>query len=176
MLRDLLFVTADAACVCAAFLFLVAAWSKLRERAMLAAVIANYRLLPRAAVAPVAALLPWAELAIGAALLLGERRVAPAAGGALLVVFAAGMAINIKRGRAFIDCGCGLGGLRQSLRPAFVWRNLALAIVMAPALATHDANGLYYQVTAFCAGGATFLLLLLLNALLALPALERHAH
>src|SRR5437868_1799574 len=85
MLHEILMVTTDAACVCAAILFLVAAWSKLRERATLAAVVANYRLLPTWAVAPAATVLPWAELAIGTALLVGERRFAPVAGGGLLL-------------------------------------------------------------------------------------------
>jgi hypothetical protein len=173
MLREILLVTTDAACVCAAILFLVAAWSKLRERATLAAVIANYRLLPGWAVAPTALLLPWVELAIGVALLIGERRVAPTAGAGLLLIFAFAIEINIRRGRAFIDCGCGLGGLRQPLRRAFVVRNALIGGVMLMGLLVPGTLQPFDRITALLAGGVVFLLLLLLNALLALPGLDR---
>jgi uncharacterized membrane protein YphA (DoxX/SURF4 family) len=51
--------------------FVHAGLSKLRHRDVLPGVIANYRLLPDALVAPVAAVLPWAELVLGLALLAG---------------------------------------------------------------------------------------------------------
>jgi len=173
MLGEILLVATDAAGVCAGLLFLVAAWSKLRERATLTGVIANYRLLPDKAVAPVAVILPWAELAISAALLIGERRVAPALGAGLLLIFAFAIAINIKRGRAFIDCGCGLGGLRQPLRRAFVVRNVAIAAMMLAGLALPGVLLPFDRITALLTGSAAFLLLLLLNALLALPGFDR---
>jgi len=173
MLREILLVATDAAGVCAGLLFLVAAWSKLRERATLAGVIANYRLLPEQAVTPVAMVLPWAELAIGIALLVGERRIAPALGAGLLLVFAFAIAINIRRGRAFIDCGCGLGGLRQPLRRAFVARNVVIAAAMLAGLALPGTLLAFDRITALLAGSAAFLLLLLLNTLLALPGFDR---
>uniref|UniRef100_UPI0003B55052 MauE/DoxX family redox-associated membrane protein n=1 Tax=Novosphingobium sp. B-7 TaxID=1298855 RepID=UPI0003B55052 len=49
--------------------FLTAAAGKLRHRVLLPGVIANYRLLPPALVAPVASALPVAELVLGAWLL-----------------------------------------------------------------------------------------------------------
>ena len=56
--------------------FLQAALAKLRHRELLAGVIANYRLLPDALVAPAALLLPPAELAVSLGLLLGAYRLA----------------------------------------------------------------------------------------------------
>ena len=100
-----------AASVAVALLFAVAGIDKLRHRDLLPGVIANYRLLPDALVAPAAALLPGVELLVGAGLLLGFAPLAPMVAIALLLVFAAAMAINIGRGRRHIDCGCGHSGL-----------------------------------------------------------------
>ena len=104
-----------AASVAVALLFAVAGIDKLRHRDLLPGVIANYRLLPDALVAPAAALLPGVELLVAAGLLLGFAPLAPLVAIALLLVFAAAMAINIGRGRRHIDCGCGHVGLRQQL-------------------------------------------------------------
>lgn len=69
-----------------------------------------YDVLPLDAVGPVAAVLPWLELALGLLLLvgLGVRAVA-AVSVALLLVFVAGVAQAWARGLA-IDCGCFGGG------------------------------------------------------------------
>lgn len=69
-----------------------------------------YDVLPRAGVELVAALLPWAELALGALLLLGVgTRLAATASAALFVVFMAGVTQAWARGLS-IDCGCFGGG------------------------------------------------------------------
>jgi uncharacterized membrane protein YphA (DoxX/SURF4 family) len=69
-----------------------------------------YQVLPDAMVHPVAAVLPFLELALGALLLvgLGVRWVAIASA-AVLVLFIAGVAQSWARGLA-IDCGCFGGG------------------------------------------------------------------
>ncbi|WP_174291205.1 MauE/DoxX family redox-associated membrane protein [Sphingomonas bacterium] len=151
-----------------ALVFLVAAAAKLRHRATLAGVIGNYRLLPSALVGPTALVLPWLEVLVGAMLLVGERRWVPAIAALLLVIFAAAMAINIGRGRRRIDCGCGVGGLRQSLHGALVARNLALAVALLLNLSAGQVP-LYGHVAAIATGLALFLLILLLDALLAVP-------
>ena len=53
--------------------FLQAALAKLRHRELLSGVIANYRLLPEALVAPAALLLAPAEIMVGAGLLLSRH-------------------------------------------------------------------------------------------------------
>jgi uncharacterized membrane protein YphA (DoxX/SURF4 family) len=69
-----------------------------------------YDVLPLGAVGPVAAVLPWLELALGLLLLvgLGVRAVA-AVSAVLLAVFVAGLVQAWVRGLA-IDCGCFGGG------------------------------------------------------------------
>ena len=99
MLGQFLQIGGFAASVFVGLIFVVAGIDKLRHRDLLPGVIANYRLLPAALVGPAATVLPVAELLLGTALLLGNRPVAPIAAIALLLVFAAAMAINIGRGR-----------------------------------------------------------------------------
>jgi len=69
-----------------------------------------YDVLPLDAVGPVAAVLPWLELALGMLLLvgLGVQAVAAISAG-LLLVFVAGLVQAWARGLA-IDCGCFGGG------------------------------------------------------------------
>jgi hypothetical protein len=114
--------------------FLGAAREHWRHRGLLAGVVGNYRLLPGALIRPVAMALPVVELALAACLLavpFGTGGLALAAGlcgAALLLVFALAMAINLRRGRGFIDCGCGHAALRQPLHGLLVLRNLVLAL------------------------------------------------
>ncbi len=169
MLAQLVQTAGLAASICAGLIFLVAAVAKLRHRDVLPGVIANYRLLPDALVAPAAVALPVAELIVGAALLIGSRPLAPLAGIALLLVFAGAMAINIRRGRTQIDCGCGLSALRQGLGWPLVARNLALAALLALRLPGGPGLAGSEMLVAAMSGGVLFLLYLFFNALNALP-------
>ncbi|WP_017667407.1 MauE/DoxX family redox-associated membrane protein [Sandarakinorhabdus sp. AAP62] len=158
-----------AASVAVALLLAVAGIDKLRRRDLLPGVIANYRLLPDALVAPAALALPVAELAVAAGLLLGMAPIAPLAAIALLLIFAAAMAINIGRGRRHIDCGCGHAGLRQSLGWGQVLRNLVLAAALLPALlADRAALGAADLAVAMAAGVVLYLFMLMISALGAL--------
>ena len=152
--------------------FLQAALAKLRHRELLAGVIANYRLLPAALVAPAALLLPPAELAVSLGLLLGAYRLAVVAAIVLLVVFAAAMGINIARGRSQIDCGCGRSQLRQQLSWLLVGRNLVLAALLVPLLVPMSLPALTVTDLAITlAGGlAVFVMFQLFNAIGALAA------
>lgn len=105
-----------------------AAWSKLANRDAFRGILHNYRLLPEAVEAPTATLLPFVELAVALALLLPPLRgIGGLASAALLLLFAAAMAINIRRGRTDIDCGCFIGAVRQRIGWPLVIRNLVLA-------------------------------------------------
>lgn len=158
-----------AASVAVALLLAVAGIDKLRHRDLLPGVIANYRLLPDALVTPAALALPVAELAVAAGLLLGLAPFAPLAAIALLLIFAAAMAINIGRGRRHIDCGCGHVALRQSLGWGQVLRNLALAAALLPALLVGRAGlGTADLAVAVAAGVALYLFMLMITALGAL--------
>ena len=69
-----------------------------------------YQVMPNSAVTPVAALLPWVELALGLLLLLGVgTRLVATLSAVLFVVFIAGVSQAWARGLS-IDCGCFGGG------------------------------------------------------------------
>ena len=112
-------------------LFVLAGVAKLRDRAGFRRAVDRYRLLPSWVVGPFAAVLPWMEVAVGAALIAGVA-IVPAAGliTVLLVGFAVAMAVNLGRGRD-IDCGCAgaVGATRISWW--LVARNTVLAVVTA---------------------------------------------
>ena len=58
----------------------------------------------------------------------------------LLLLFAAAMAVNLRRGRADIDCGCALGLLKERISWPLVARNLVLAAAAA-VIAVARADG-----------------------------------
>ncbi|EGD59238.1 Methylamine utilization protein mauE [Novosphingobium nitrogenifigens DSM 19370] len=177
-MNSILVETGLAGAVGTGIVFAGAGLAKLRHRELFPGVVANYRLLPPALEAPVALLLPFVEVVLGVGLIasgLTGGKLAwlgwPAA--ALFLGFAAAMAINIRRGRAHIDCGCGRSQLRQPLSWGLVVRNGVLAalavchaVAGAPATAP-DAAGL---AVALVAGLALYLFTLLFNALAALAA------
>jgi hypothetical protein len=112
-----------------ALLFASAALHKARAPAHFAEVLRAYRVLP--ASLHVSWLVPVLELAAAAALLLPGARTAGALGGAaLLLLYALAMAVNLKRGRRDLACGCGGAHERRPIAVWMVWRNLALACVL----------------------------------------------
>ena len=87
-------------------IFLFAGFSKIADPPGFAQEISNYRLVPAPAVHVLALVLPWVEVVSGLALVLGFwRQTAAAILGILLLVFVAGLSINLARGRP-IECGC----------------------------------------------------------------------
>lgn len=160
-------ITGGASAIGVGLVFVTAGLAKLRSRRMFPGVVANYRLLPEALVAPVASALPWAELGLGLGLMAGIGLLAAPAI-VLLLVFAAAMAINIGRGRAHIDCGCGRSDLRQPLSRTLVVRNLALALLLVPALVRTPSFASAEWLIALAGGLALYLMTHLVNALAAL--------
>lgn len=111
-----------------ALLFLTAAWSKLTRVEEFHGVVRNFRLVPDAASGALAWTLPIVELLIAVGLVVRPVTVlAASAAAVLLVVFALALAINVLRGRTWIDCGCMRQGLRQPVSWLLVARNVALA-------------------------------------------------
>jgi hypothetical protein len=159
-------------------MFVETGLAKLRHRDLVPGVVANYRLLPETLVAPVAALLPLVELGLGLGLIAGvvtdgRLRLFALPAAALLLVFAGAMAINIRRGRQAIDCGCGRSHLRQPLGWSLVARNAVLALLVAiDALPRWPADTVApVDIALACvAGVAVFGMVLLFNALTALAA------
>jgi hypothetical protein len=175
---QLLATLSEAGRVCVGLAFLVAATQKTRHWKILFGVIANYRLLPRMMVVPAGVLLPLLEMGVG--LLLLSAMALPwslLAAGILLALFAAAMAINLRRGRAHIDCGCGQSFLKQTLSWSLVARNAVLAMLLLPSLAPIGPLPMSSALTGAGAGLAFFLLYLLFNTLSALPrTLARDPH
>jgi Methylamine utilisation protein MauE len=171
---DILFSLGVMGRVCLGLVFLTAAIEKLRSSAVLEGVVANYRILPRALVAPVSAALPWVELVLGATLLTLVPSVwPPAAGIALLCIFAWAMSVNLWRGRSDIDCGCHQAAMRQTLRWSLVARNLGLVLLLVPALPEASTSSWPLLAVGGMAGATAYLLYLLFNTLASLPTFNR---
>jgi hypothetical protein len=161
-----------------ALVFLSAAVGKMRHWLALQGVIANYRLVPQALVAPIAYLLPPVEAALAIWLLSGWAAPSAAAGAAgLLCVFAVAMAVNLSRGRRDINCGCFQSALRQTLSWALVWRNVSLASGLVLTTAVVGASGgLWDTLYAVIVGAVLFVLLSSLTILWSIvPAWRRPA-
>lgn len=150
--------------------FLTAAFAKMRDMARFRETVAQYRLLPVGLVGAGAAALPVAEGAVGAGLLLGLRAALLAAA-ALLGLFAAAVAVNVRRGRTHIDCGCGGAAGRQPISRALVRHDLILAALALAALAAPGpAEGLL-RLGGLAAGGLFFLINMTFDRIVAVGAL-----
>jgi hypothetical protein len=111
-----------------ALLFATAAWHKLRDRAGFSAVLAAYRLVPDALLAPATLAIAAAEAGVAALLLLPATRTPAALGAAaLLATYSLAIGVNLVRGRRAIDCGCGARGGRQPIGEWMLVRNALLA-------------------------------------------------
>jgi uncharacterized membrane protein YphA (DoxX/SURF4 family) len=161
-----------------ALVYLAAAIGKIRHWAVFQGVVANYRLLPDVLVAPFAYCLPPIEALLGAALLCGLLSPwADLAAAALLLVFAAAMGINLKRGRQHIDCGCFQSVLKQTLSWTLVVRNGVLALLLGIALlTTRGAADLRMTIDGLLAGGVLFVILQSLNILWGIVPAWRRPH
>jgi hypothetical protein len=112
-----------------ALLFATAAFHKFRDLERFSLVLAAYRVMPERSAAGVAWSFPCAELAVALALPWPPtRRWAALAAAALLLVYAAGMTLNLARRRRDLDCGCAAAGRRRPIAAWMVWRNLILAL------------------------------------------------
>ncbi|RQZ15277.1 methylamine utilization protein MauE [Burkholderia sp. Bp9031] len=122
----------------AAVVVLLGAFAKLRRPAAFRQALAGYRLLPDALAAPAAFAIPLAEVVCAAALLFPDTRMTGALGLiALLLVFAAGMTINILRGHTDIDCGCsGFAAARADAPRGIGWLHVARVLLLAVLVAT----------------------------------------
>ena len=111
---------------------LLAGFPKLRDRDGLLTVVQGYRLLPAGAERGVATALPFVEVAVGIALILGIGGPWPAAAAALLfAAFTAGLTVNLVRGRRDLDCGCFAFGAHEV--PRIGWFHAGRAASFAAA-------------------------------------------
>jgi hypothetical protein len=110
------------------------AWHALRDLQRHEAALAGYKLLPPTALPIAAIVLP--ALTTCAAVLLpwpATGHAASALAMALLALFTASIAINLRRGRTHIDCGCG-GAEGQHISRGLIVRNFALMALLAASL------------------------------------------
>ena len=125
-----------------AILFLLAARHKLSAPLRFKAQLSAYRLLPDSLLSPITRVLPWIEIVIALSILFAVSRPFGGIAAALMLsVYAVAMAINLKRGRTNIDCGCG--DTPQPLSSWLVLRNLTLAfgaLLMLVPVATRSLN------------------------------------
>ena len=120
-------VVAHATASALASVFLLAGAAKLREPAVFRATVEDYQLLPAALVPAFAWTLPLAECAAGVLLFMTETRAAGALLALLLLALVTGgIAVNLRRGRRKLDCGCGFA-TGVPIGPGLVLRNLVLA-------------------------------------------------
>jgi len=113
-------------------------WHKLTEHALFRVTMVEYGLLPERAVPFAAVAITLAEAAVVIGLVLPATRPAAAIGAVLLLaLYAAAIAINLRRGQVTIDCGCG--GPGHGLSWLLAARNAGLIAVAA--LAAMPAAG-----------------------------------
>ena len=128
--------------VAMAALLLTAAWRKWRARADFAAALAAYSVLPHAALPLATRLTPALEVAVATGLLVrATRPTAAVFGCALMLAYAGAIAINLRRGRRDLDCGCAGPYDHRPIAPWMVARNLllaaALGVVTVPSAERH---------------------------------------
>lgn len=161
--------------VALALLFAGAARHKLRDMARFEAVLGDYQVLPRFAVAIAARAIVAVELILVLALLVpATSEIAALCIAGLLALYSGGIALNLARGRREIDCGCG-GPAEQRLGPGILARNtLLIGIALASALPSIPRSLTWIDGLTLIFGVATIALLWQANArlmALALPPL-----
>jgi uncharacterized membrane protein YphA (DoxX/SURF4 family) len=119
-----------------AAVFAVACAHKLSSIDTFENVVRDYALMPAALAPPASRLLILCEMAVVAGLVSGLwMPITATLAMVLLAVYAAGMAINLARGRRDIDCGCfgpaGNGENSHSLSGWLLLRNLSLIALTA---------------------------------------------
>jgi hypothetical protein len=111
-----------------ASLFLASVLHKIRDPWRFREAVSGFRVLPERWVNGVASLVFVAELGVVAGFVLGSTRLyAMWIAAALLTLYAGAIAVNIRRGRVRIDCGCVGFGERQLLSRWMVVRNVLIA-------------------------------------------------
>lgn len=131
-----------------ALMLVTAGAHKLSDRLRFQGILAAYQILPSALIKPFGFLIPLLEVTLGLLWLITWRTdFVSFATAALLSAYTLAIAVNLMRGRIYIDCGCsfssgkGVGGAgtTQSLSVWLVLRNLVL-VALALATTTEFGN------------------------------------
>jgi hypothetical protein len=126
--------------ICMSLLFAVAAMHKIKSPLVFRTAMQEYRLLPPVFLVPASMLVMISEtLAAALALIPATRPIGLSIMTVLLFIYAAGIGINLLRGRRDIDCGCNGPASKQMLSWWLVARNLLfLGLIL---LAMQPTNG-----------------------------------
>ncbi len=164
---------AAALTVFVSLIFARAAWHKLGEFTEFTGFVADYKLVPERLVGPVSFAIVGAECASVALQLVPNGR--PFGLGIavlMLLAYAGAMAINIRRGRTSIECGCG--GAVQPLAWSLVVRNGLLAALGLAALALPlGPMNASDAVAAIVSGFAVWVAFLLIEQILSNASIAR---
>lgn len=154
--------------VAIAIILVSAGTAKLRDWPRWRGVVADYRILPQAAVRGATALLPPVEILLGTLLLFQMGAIPGLATTAMLLTFAAAIAINLHRGRTSIDCGCSLSRNGQPIRLSMVLRNLSMASALFAATMAPFPDSAGYVAISACMGAMLFVFYVIFNQISAL--------
>jgi len=157
-------------------IFIQAAVGKLRRWHEFKGMLHAYELLPLWSEAFFAVCLIGAELLTGVALVTSWKAAfASVIGAAMFLLFAGAMAVNIRRGRTSIDCGC-FQSIRQPLEWRLVVRNVVCAVAaLVSAGVAEVVEGVDRWAYAVPGALALFAIYLALNAVWALDESRRIA-
>jgi len=112
-----------------AVVFTYSGYIKVQNPLQFAVAISAYKLVPENLVFPMAQYLPWVEIALGLAILIGWKiRVFSSAAAGLLVVFMVVLTVTYLRG---IEASCGCFGMDDPITPLTIVRD---SIFLLPAL------------------------------------------
>jgi hypothetical protein len=116
-------------------LFLLAAIHKISALAEFSAILRDYQVLPDSLLKPIATIVPVLEIALGAGwILLDQTAFIAIASSLLLALYTAAIAINLRRGRVHIGCGCGVAGTGETDQPLSAGLVVRTLLLMALAL------------------------------------------
>ena len=119
-----------------ALLFASAAVHKLRDLARFDEVFSAYGMIPAISRLRISWLVPVAEILVAAGLAGSlTRPYAAVLGMLLLSAYAVAIAVNLRRGRRDLACGCGGPDERRPIAAWMVWRNILIALAVATAFA-----------------------------------------
>lgn len=169
---DLISVGAVAFRSFAALILITAGLAKVRDLERFVGTVRDYRLAPAALAKPLAMAVVAAELVLGVGLLIPVWAWPSSMASTLLLLgFAAAVAVNLRRGRTALDCGCHFGRGKRSIGPEVVGRNLLLAAALAVTGPFSLGGALEQALVAWAAGGVAFLLYLTADLILAIAPL-----
>jgi Methylamine utilisation protein MauE len=120
---------------CTMLLFAAAAVHKLRDLRRFSEIFAAYRLLPLGVGRHASRAVPLLEASVAGGLLFaGSRTTTVFVGIVLLLAYAGAIAVNLRRGRRELACGCGGPDDRRPIASWMVWRNVGIAVLLAAAM------------------------------------------